>query len=643
MRRILRTRIRPCTGVESLRPQLCYGQWEHNGSVVAAEGPTLVLCDGIRFQRMTLLEDRAQFFELDCNCRHQASMRASINVTQFHFVHGPACNVFMITTAGELVWSRWSETSALLRKGVAGCMASGDVLTERCRLPDKDICEHDSFFVCAAAHNLEKGLLCAVADSGGVFLLDSGAMLLATTQVSSVASVQCAAALPYQWAILSCDGMRCASTLQFIGLQTLEMLTVVDLGQIQVSHIASWGQALGRNTGYPTGTNALLVVATAPLAVASLYLEDLQASVEDGFRWCPLLGHFPNADVVCAATLATAPAPLAALGFSDGSVCVLRGSTNTQQAGRHLDLDVCGKHRLAVGGTSPVVACGFAVWSQSHDSDSHALFAAAASGGYRLWIKGGAAHVPAHATKGAVVHQGPYEHSPPRVSSNNVSVGLPLSSQDDSAQPTSQMHYFPMNVDASARHEDLTPWGPSSRPCSSLPNHLNPPLAPPLPHPALGGTAHIASTAEASPPGLELDAVIKRTVQEIALLEAEQNKLLDSDAVLVDEQKEVVTTPESASLIALDVPDAPRIARVSRENQADHKYARAQRELVDPIEITRAYLDRTCRPQRKVQEPYWVPFDPDASRIARDPYECSIASLSFDPLEFQVKSLCRPW
>ncbi|CAE8595792.1 unnamed protein product, partial [Polarella glacialis] len=87
----------------------------------------------------------------------------------------------------------------------------------------------------------------------------------------------------------------------------------------------------------------------------------------------------------------------------------------------------------------------------------------------------------------------------------------------------------------------------------------------------------------------------------------------------------------------------PKIARMPKERYLDPKWASVQRELLDPIEISLAYLDKSCRPSVEPEGPYWPQSAaPEVARI-RDPWENSIESLSFNPLEHHVKSLCRPW
>lgn len=147
------------------------------------------------------------------------------------------------------------------------------------------------------------------------------------------------------------------------------------------------------------------------------------------------------------------------------------------------------------------------------------------------------------------------------------------------------------------------------------------------------------------PPSAELEALIEQTAREIAELESQEQFWADgSDVDDLDRQRYHETAP-LPSLTPLQAPAPPRIQRLGRESRLDSKWARLQRELADPIEISRAYLDRVCRPQPEPAVPYMVPKEvvDEVVDSTRNPWQNSIESLSYNPLEFHIKSLCRPW
>lgn len=145
------------------------------------------------------------------------------------------------------------------------------------------------------------------------------------------------------------------------------------------------------------------------------------------------------------------------------------------------------------------------------------------------------------------------------------------------------------------------------------------------------------------PPSDKLEALIQQTAREIAELESQEQFWADSSDVDEDwHQREPELLP---SLAPVEAPTPPRIQRLGRERRVDPKWARLQKELVDPIESSRAYLDRICRPQPEPVVPHRLPqgFLDEVMAATRNPLEDFTEILSYDPLEFHIRSLCRPW
>mmetsp|Transcript_28876 Transcript_28876/g.76186 ORF Transcript_28876/g.76186 Transcript_28876/m.76186 type:complete len:208 (-) Transcript_28876:191-814(-) len=145
---------------------------------------------------------------------------------------------------------------------------------------------------------------------------------------------------------------------------------------------------------------------------------------------------------------------------------------------------------------------------------------------------------------------------------------------------------------------------------------------------AHGGRA-ASSVPVPLPPTQDLEKLIAQTVQEIASLEEK--------ALCLDEREEPTGTDVPiAVLTSLDVPAPRKIVRVRRPGQGRRPGAET-----DPLEATRAFLYRKCKPQPKQMQPLWLSFD--CSVGLGDPLKGSLDSLSHDPLEMHVKSLCQPW
>jgi hypothetical protein len=146
-----------------------------------------------------------------------------------------------------------------------------------------------------------------------------------------------------------------------------------------------------------------------------------------------------------------------------------------------------------------------------------------------------------------------------------------------------------------------------------------------------------------APPKHQLEALISRTELEIEMLEHEAMRCARDDQGVEEEMERPQPLPAPMPLPTLEVPTPPKISRLGRGHVLDPKWVRAQRELVDPVDVTRSYLDRACRPQPKPVQPHWVTIKAADSRRKAQSQETAVSRLSYDPLEIHVKSLCQPW
>lgn len=320
------------------------------------------------------------------------------------------------------------------------------------------------------------------------------------------------------------------------------------------------------------------------------------APPQQGPRRCRLPAALlaDGASVTCAALLAGEPASLMlCVGLSSGEFLVFRGVDDCIRPGRGGCFQVCGHHRLEATASpsmaSPVAACGFAAWGGASERRQVALFAASASGAHRLWLTGGAGPGPA-------------------AYASEVEVPRPQPRPLPAPTPAPAGAALALRAAASA------PW-----------------LAEPAPP---------ACTLVALRPESDLERLIKRTAREIADLEGEEaNLLADIEASRAEPHR---PPPRPEQLVPLELPEAPLRMRLPREARVDARWATAQRELLDPAEISRAYLDRACCPSAKPGGPYWPsPWTAEEltsqrRRLQGRPHEAIMS----DPLENHVRSLC---
>jgi len=399
---------------------------------------------------------------------------------------------------------------------------------------------------------------------------------------------------------------------------TLEALMSVEIGCVQVSHMLS----VGGNSGgavHPAWGSILLVCEEPRvlLSVSCINEHQALAGFHEGSRnVLPLSAALPKNGIdasVCSAALLVGSECLVVLGLSDGSVCLLRSIETHFCAG---SLQLCGRHFIAPEEESPVVACGFAADVKADEDHRPPLFAATCAGRRRLWITGGVC-------RGATAS--------------------PAEQQALSASRTTALLDCPPVHRATSEPLGKTDLGPADVP-------RDPPRAAACPPKVLNSDAedHGGGGDSAArqpmmgpedgplPRWSELEALIDQTAREIAELEGQE-----ALSAMRDDGDLQAATPVP-QLPPFSEPRSPRIARVARASCLNQKWARAQRELIDPAELTRSFLDRSVMPQPKPPEPWWVPEDCPEVSMDRDRWECSIESLSFDPLAYHVRSLCRP-
>jgi len=423
------------------------------------------------------------------------------------------------------------------------------------------------------------GFMCAVADDGTACLVDSDGKLLASRHVATLRRPTCIATLPHAWAILS-SMPQSTCLLSVCDIHSLTVLATLDFGEQKVSRVISWGQP-SYAAKEPLASTTLLAFADSPPRVISLHL---------GHDGLPLAfdAHPP---FVCELPLMSPHTyVLCAEAFvatpAPLVACGLSDGTicMLRATARPEMFEVCGRHSLSDSQCAPLVSCGFTAWSQPSVGGQLALFAVTSSSQHRLWIS---------------------RLAPP--------VAIAAGGQPSATAPVSD--------DIASLHISLDSdscWTMCHDGADCVPDSL----AAQLP----------------APPTRDLEALIAQTAQEIAALEWEATALDE-----VDEEEHPQPLPRPSALLALDVPSPPKITRLSREQFLNPRWVRAQRELVDPVEIARSYLDRACQPEQKPFQPYWVASDVTDALVTRQPLDSAVSLLSVDPLELHVKSLCQPW
>lgn len=142
-------------------------------------------------------------------------------------------------------------------------------------------------------------------------------------------------------------------------------------------------------------------------------------------------------------------------------------------------------------------------------------------------------------------------------------------------------------------------------------------------------------------PTEELDRLIEQTAREIQILEKEEEAL----AKLHVEDDEDQVSDASTPLVSLQVPEAPVIRR--KPTAAAKSWAKRRQELLDPTEVTRAFLDRQLFPETALPElSRWQldPNDPKKS-VSGLLVHCTARSytdaMGFDPIEEHLFNLAH--
>jgi len=385
-----------------------------------------------------------------------------------------------------------------------------------------------------------------------------------------------------------------------LGQHSLERLAVIELQQVCIAsascHVLATEAEAGSENLVLVGNGAsgpLLASLQPDLSAPSSNLP--QRAMAEVSRLQDLCGGSSLAMVASASLAAQESMLLLALGLCDGTVLLLRHEKSP-------DWQLCGRHVVSSSG-SMIVACGFA---------SHGMFAVAADGARRLWLSGSACSAETanrrDAGGGDVGAPGGYPASgsdaetyprvPPQPSSEPDQRGRrPLKSQERQGEGHTQ------------GEKD---------------------------------TCRSAKAAEASGPShAEIQALINQTIQEIAELESQEQFWSQTSEAC--EQLFVEAEEPPAELPPVVPPSPPKIPRLPRERAGDPKLVknpRACTDSVDPAELSRAYLARACAPKARARQPFRLPTSTIASKL-RNPWENSIESLSFNPLEHHIKSLAK--
>ncbi|CAE7457387.1 unnamed protein product [Symbiodinium natans] len=131
----------------------------------------------------------------------------------------------------------------------------------------------------------------------------------------------------------------------------------------------------------------------------------------------------------------------------------------------------------------------------------------------------------------------------------------------------------------------------------------------------------------------ELEALIGKTLREIQVLE-NQEKLWSQPEP--DLQLEFKAEQLQHSFSKVNVPSPPQIPRAKRPPATGAREAEEE-----AVEHCRRFLAEACRPHVKIRMAYPVPHL-EVSQVAdmqlRRPFENSLESMSFNPLEFRIRS-----
>ncbi|CAE7271390.1 unnamed protein product [Symbiodinium sp. CCMP2456] len=132
---------------------------------------------------------------------------------------------------------------------------------------------------------------------------------------------------------------------------------------------------------------------------------------------------------------------------------------------------------------------------------------------------------------------------------------------------------------------------------------------------------------DAMPLTAELEELIDKTITEIQELESQERLFLLQES----DSSQDARAELRQNFSKVDVLSPPQIPRAKRPVTTGAREAE-----VEAVEHCRRFLAQACRPQVKIRTPYAVPkFDLTDAEL-RHPFEKSLESMSFDPLEFRI-------
>lgn len=602
---------------------ICCGRWEESADDTDSElgPPALVLCDGLSLLRIprsgfSTGAPVEQVFEIQGLGEETADDR----VIDIHFLSAaddsPAVSAFLVLQSHRLYRLPWPPDRGSSEK--------------------QDVCYADCQYVVSVTATHQAGLIFGGGVDGAFSARADGRLEAVAYPAIEQTHMVAATALSDMWAILCGRGMaqesghawracHSISCCVLLALRTLEMLACIDL-QCSANgggclHLMSLNNMLllagncRRATDSSPACPALVswhvaideVAQKSPCSGAAIALH---ADV------CWLEEIHASGNLVATASVLE-HLRILALGLSDGTIVLLR------EFAQQSTWQTCGCHSVAAC-ASTIVACGFVAW-KTHAAVTetlalaHGLFAASEDGARRLWLSGVGGSEPTGAREHVAAPQ-KLQGSQLAPSSAEAAVAAPRRRSDDKRH----LHQDARNLAPSGKKAE------GSRPAESSRRPLGPDNKLDLDLNA------VSSFVPPLPSHSELEALIDLAVREIAELEEQEEQLVrNKPATIQPELSENSRSDGLPPLAPVAAPSPPKLARVPR--------AQVHHDLLDPLEVTRAYLARSCRPV--VQPQALLPLPSAASQLARtaeDIWENSIESLSFNPLEHHIKSLCRP-
>lgn len=598
MQRVQKVILRRCTSGTALQCNIRFAGWEHGlAHGTKAEDLALILCDGFYLHRVGVVREGGDMFELEMTSPELMTDHKDRTIAEFHVVQGIRRSLFFVFESGRLAWTDWLSNCP-----DSVSMRDSERLTAPRTTPRKSEFAKMNI-VCAAAASGGLPFFCAATLSGVVLLIDSEGVLLTTQNLPDDASTAaCMTSSGSTW-VVSCASKRGASFMSkliFYELGTLEVIRTIDIEEFCFSHLLI-SESNGTFAEHSDCTESVVMVSQTPPAIVLINLVSealVSRPVDTKHLIVYRLASLLNARITSAALLAE-PRMLVALGTSDGSVHVFRPSSDPFDG-----FAPCGRHRLSHDGLACVVATGFSAWSEEGSVGRLGLFAALESGEHHLWVMG--SEPPVHESAPS---------SRPRRSDSDTSLAPRCPPE-------------PASCDRPPDPVELAPRRAAQpTPC---PERLQGDRVARL---KVGAAVAVAREHVPVPLTSDLESLIARTARQIAELEDEEAAFARAA-----DKREATIVLESPPIVPLEVPPPPASRRQLGFCSVTQKWSEKQRELIDPMEMSRAYLERLNRPVAKPQQPFWPP-----SPQHGDSVHISSVSLSFDPLEDHVRGLCQPW